>query len=177
MFADQPPAIVQPPPPPQVLRSETSNTTVAWRDTPLTYARAGQAERALVRHQRVLRVDVAATRPAQPDPAAPVLAEITCGWTISPYLQRDPCVETLGGQLACAESYNAQVGDREKGEAKVADAAACGLAAPEVAAAQARLSVVARTGADARFDDDLSRRLTPQLVKAGVAVRPRAAGR
>jgi len=176
MFADPPPVIVGPPPAPEVLRSEGGAATVAWRDTPLTYAKAGQTERALVRHQLFVRTEVAATRPAAaPDPLVPAFAEITCGWTITTWLQRDPCVETLGGQLACAEGYNGQVGDRERGELKLADPAACGLATPEVLAAQARLTAVARAAADARFDDDLKRRLTPQLVQAGVAVRPRPA--
>jgi len=178
MFADAPPVIVAPPPAPQVLRSETANTTVAWRDTALAYAKAGQTERALVRHQLFLRVEVTATRPATPpDPAATVLPEITCAWTLSTFLQRDPCLETLAGQLACADSYTGQVGDRERGELKLADPAACGLALPEVVAAQARLASLTRAGADARFDDDLKRRLTPQLVQAGVAVRPRPTAR
>lgn len=163
-----------PPPPavPEVVRTDSSYTSIARRDVPLTLAKGKAAERALIRYQLLVRTDMEATQ--APLAGEAVLGEITCAWTITTWLQREPCFESLTGRLACGETYTTRLEDRERGsETSTEEAAACNVARPAVVAAQTRLGrSVAATAAE-RFDDDLARRLTPDLAKAGLTVKPR----
>ena len=147
MFADQPPL----PPPPEIVRTESGYAPAAHRDVPLTLTRGAQSEKALIRYQLFARTDVQASRPAAAEPTV----DFTCAWTVTAYLEREPCLESITGRLACAESYTVRLDDRERGEEKMTgDPGTCGLETPAVAAAQAR-------------------RFLPGLVKSGVTARPR----
>ncbi len=167
--ADQPPAPVLSPPP-EIIRVESGYAPAANRDVPLILTRAGQIEKALIRYQVFVRTDVQASHPPTPEPTI----EFTCAWTVTAYLEREPCFESITGRLACAESYTVKLADRERGEAKMAgDAEACGLITPSVSEAQGRLARALAAKADATFDDDRTRRFLPSLAKAGIVAKPR----
>jgi hypothetical protein len=157
---------------PVEVRTQSDYALVAHRDDARLYVRAAQSERALVRYQLFLRTDVTLNKRALPGVEA---FELTCDWTVSPYLQRQPCVETLDGKLACAETYTVQLDDREAGQFKPADpeGATCRMDAPDLAEGAARLSTAVTDSATTRFDDDFKRRVRPDLAKAGMAVRAR----
>ena len=169
----------QPPPPPpvaEVVRTESAYLQAARRDMALTLVKgtgkAAATERALVRYRLYVRTDVEATQPPIGD--GPVIAQITCTWTVGAFLQREPCFESITGRLACGESYTLRMEDRLRGsETMVAEPTACGLSLPASAAAEGRLRAVLAEKADALFDDDLARRFTPELAKAGITVKPR----
>jgi hypothetical protein len=167
MFDADPPPV---PPPPEIVRTESGYAPAAHRDVPLTLTRGAQSEKALIRYQLFARTDVQASRPAGAEPTV----DFTCAWTVTAYLEREPCFESITGRLACTESYTVRLDDRERGEEKMAgDPGTCGLATPSVAAAQTRLRDALTGKADAQFDDDQARRFLPGLVKSGVTAKPR----
>ena len=165
---------VPPPPPavPEVVRTDSSYLSIARRDVPLTLQKGKAAEKALIRYQLLVRTDMEAVQ--APLVGEAVLAEITCSWTITTWLQREPCFESLSGRLACGEAYTTRLEDRERGSEKTTEeASACTVVRPVVVAAQTRLGQTVAATAAERFEDDLARRLTPDLVKAGLTVKPR----
>ena len=165
-YAEAPPV----PPPPEIVRTESGYVPTAHRNVPLTLTKGGQSEKALIRYQVFVRTDVQASRAQSAEPTV----DFSCAWTVTAYLEREPCFESLTGRLACAESYTVRLDDRERGEEKMqGDPETCGLATPSVAAAQARLSSALAAKADAQFDDDQARRFMPSLVKSGVTAKPR----
>ncbi len=172
-------ALPPPAPPPETVRTESAYLQAGRRDMPLTLSRAPTArgrepvsERALLRYRLYVRTDVEAKQPPLGD--GPVVVKITCDWTVSTFLQREPCFESITGRLACGESYTVRMEERQTGsEAMVAEPSACGLAHPAAAAAEARLRAVLAEKADALFDDDLARRYTPELARAGITLKPR----
>lgn len=173
MFQAPPPP--PPPPAPEVLRTEGVNLAIATDDRLVVFAKGQQAERGVVRYQLFQRVDVEATRPAAAPDASPDAAPppILCTWTVSVWLQRDPCIESITGRLACMQPYTVRLDDRDRGSEPVPEAAACVPEHPSVSAAMTRMSEAVSGGAAARFEADLERRFAPELGHAGVAVRPR----
>jgi hypothetical protein len=164
------PPVASPPPKPEIVRTESGYAPAAHRDTPLMLTRAGQAEKALIRYQLFVRTDVQASRVPGAEPSI----DFTCAWTVTAYLEREPCFESITGRLACAENYTVRLDDRERGEAKMAgDPETCGLVTPSVADAQGRLQTALAAKAEALFDDDQTRRLMPGLLKSGVTAKPR----
>jgi hypothetical protein len=165
-----------PPPPPEIVRTESSYLQVARKDMPLLLTRAKQAEKALIRYQLFVRTDVEARQAgATPDAPPP---PVFCQWVVTVYLEREPCFESITGKLACADRYTVRLDDRERGTETLpltAEAAACAVGKPEIMLASQRLAAGAEAVADQRFDDDLTRRLMPELAKGGVAatIRPR----
>jgi hypothetical protein len=167
-FADPP---ASPPAPAyEVIRFESASAPAARRDTPLIYARGAQAERAILRHQIFLRTEVEARKPK----GAAAGGDIECAWVIVAFLQRVPCLESITGQLACGEDWTSRIGDQESGRAQVAadQQASCGLAYTPIAVAQARLANAVSLNAPAVFDEDLAKRVKPELRAAGITVRP-----
>jgi hypothetical protein len=166
---------VPPPPPvpvvPEVVRTDSSYLSVARRDVPLVLERGKTSEKALIRYQLLVRTDMEAI---QAPAASTGVIELTCTWTISTWLQREPCFESLTGRLACGETYTTRLEDRERGSEKTAEpASACNVTRANVVTAQTRLGQTVASSAAARFEDDLARRLTPDLAKAGLSVKPR----
>lgn len=164
-----------PPPPPEIVRTESSYLQVARKDVPMLLVKAKQAENALIRYQLFVRTDVEARQaPAQAEgPPPPVF----CQWVVTVYLEREPCFESISGKLACGDRYTVRLEDRERGSETLpltAEATACAVGKPEVAAASARLAAAGEAAADAHFGADLTRRLTPELAKGGIkaTIRP-----
>ena len=170
-----------PPQPPEVVRTESGYLRVARKDVPLLITRERASsrdpgEKALIRYQLFVRVDVEARQnAAKPEDETP--PPIHCQWVATSYLEREPCFESITGRLACGESYTVRLDDIERGTEVLpltAEPSACALARPEIAAAQARLGAAIGATADDRFADDLARRLTPSYARAGLkaAIRP-----
>jgi len=161
-----------PPTPPEIVRTESSYLRVARKDVPVTLVREKASEKALIRYQLFVRTDVEATQP--PIGEGPVVAEVTCNWTSSTYLQREPCFESLTGRLACGEAYTVRLEESARGSEKLlGEPTACGVALPAAAAAEVRLGAALTASAEGRFADDLARRLTPEFARAGVVAKPR----
>ena len=167
MFQALPPP--PPPPPPEIVRTESDYLRVARKDVPLLLSREKQTEKALIRYQFFVRTDVEARQSAaEPDRPPPA---VQCQWAATLYLEREPCFESLTGKLACGERYTIRLPDREDGREVLpptAEATACAVSKPEVAASSTRLAAAASASADERFGDDLARRLTPELARGGV---------
>jgi hypothetical protein len=153
------------------VRTESDYLRVARKDVPLLLTREKQTEKALVRYQLFVRTDVEARQDAaQPDQPPP---PVYCQWAATLYLEREPCFESITGKLACGERYTIRLPDRQDGRETLpltAEPTVCAVSKPEVAASSQRLAVAAGDSADARFGDDLAKRLTPELTKGGVKV-------
>lgn len=164
-----------PPPPPEIVRTESDYLRVARKDVPLLLVRDKQTEKALIRYQLFVRTDVEARQDAaEPDKPPP---PVQCQWAATLYLEREPCFESLTGKLACGERYTVRLPDRQDGRETLpltAEPTACAIGKPEVVASSQRLAVAAGDSADERFADDLAKRLTPELAKAGVKASPRS---
>lgn len=169
-----------PPQPPEVVRTESAYLRVARKDVPLLITRTKApvkepGEKALIRYQLFVRVDIEARQdPAKPDAPPP---PVHCQWVVTSYLEREPCFESITGKLACAESYTVRLDDIERGNETLSladDATACALTRPGIAAAQTGLGAIVEATADQRFADDLERRLTPTYARAGfkAVIRP-----
>ena len=177
MLQAAPPPPPPRPPPPEVVRTESEYVQVARRDMPFTYQRGNQSEKATLRYVLFLRTDTEATRPATPPGEVPSpFVEITCRWTISTFLQREPCVETLSGRMACGEMYTGRFGDRSTGEEKMPGegASACAPSHLSVRTAERNLRASLGPVIDELFDDDLEKRVKPDLARAGITMKPRA---
>jgi hypothetical protein len=164
-----------PPPPPEVVRTDSSYLQVARKDVPLLLAKGKQSENALIRYQLFVRTDVEA-RQAAATPEAPP-PPVYCQRVVTIYLEREPCFESISGKLACGERYTVRLEDRERGTETLplsAEATACAVGKPEIAAASSRLAAAGEASADARFGADLTRRLTPELAKGGIKATIRA---
>jgi len=170
VFQAEPP----PPPPPEVVRTESDYLRVARKDVPLTLTRDKQSEKALIRYQLFVRTDVEARQDAaQPDKPPP---PVFCQWAATLYLEREPCLESLTGKLACGERYTVRLPDREDGRETLpltTEAAACAVAKPDVQASSSRLAAAASASAEDRFADDLARRLMAEYARGGIKAAPR----
>lgn len=172
---------VPPPQPPEVVRTESAYLQAARKDVPLLLTREkapkAPGEKALIRYQLFVRIDIEARQDAaKPDAPPP---QIHCQWVATSYLEREPCFESITGKMACGESYTVRLDDIERGRETLpltAEPTACALAKPEIAAAQARMGAALAATADARFGDDLTRRLTAEYARAGIrfSIRPAA---
>ncbi|MCR5873765.1 hypothetical protein LRS10_05985 [Phenylobacterium sp. J426] len=114
---------------------------------------------------RAVRAQAAADAVAPP----PIL----CEWVVSIWLQRDPCVESLTGRLACMQGYNTRLEDRDRGSEPVSEATACTPDHPATVAASKRLAQAVAGTSVALFETDMKRRFAPELSYAGVTLRPR----
>lgn len=164
-----------PPPPPEIVRTDASYLQVARKDVPLLLAKGKQSENALVRYQLFVRTDVEARQAAAIAEAPP--PAVICQWVVTVYLEREPCFESISGKLACGERYTVRLKDQERGTETLplsAEATACSASKAEIAAAGRRVADAIQADADARFGDDLTRRLTPEFAKGGIkaTIRP-----
>ena len=159
----------EPPPPPEIVRTESDYLRIARKDVPLLLTREKQGEKALIRYQLFVRTDVEARQAgAQPDQPPP---PIHCQWAATLYLEREPCLESLTGRLACGERYTVRLPDREDGRETLpltAEPAACAVSRPDVQASSGRLAATAAASAEERFADDLARRLMPEYARSGI---------
>jgi hypothetical protein len=141
----------------------------------MVLAKGKQGENALIRYQLFVRTDVEARQaPALADAPPP---PVFCQWIVTVYLEREPCFESISGKLACGDRYTVRLEDRERGNETLplaAEATACAVGKPEIAAASRRLAAMGEASAGARFGDDLTRRLTPELARGGITARIRA---
>ncbi|MBU1379053.1 MAG: hypothetical protein KKE02_00170 [Alphaproteobacteria bacterium] len=172
MFQAAPPP---PPPPPEIVRTESSYLQVSRKDVPLSLVKDKRTENALIRYQLFVRTDVEA-RQAQAVPDAPP-PPVFCQWVVSVYLEREPCFESISGKLACADRYTVRLQDQSRGSETLpltAEATACAVGKPEIAAASALLAAAGEAAADAHFGADLTKRLTPELAKGGIKATIRA---
>jgi len=164
------------PAPPEIVRTESDYLRIARKDVPLLLTREKQGEKALIRYQLFVRTDVEARQAsAQPDQPPP---PIHCQWAVTLYLEREPCLESLTGKLACGERYTVRLPDREDGRETLpltAEPAACAISRPDVQASSGRLAAAAGAGAEERFADDLARRLMPEYAKGGIKAVARPA--
>ncbi len=164
-----PPPPPPPPPPPEIVRTESSYLQVARKDVPMVLTKDKRTENALIRYQLFVRTDVEARQaPAVPDAAPP---PVICQWVVTVYLEREPCFESISGKLACGERYTVRLRDQERGNETLsltAEATACAVGKPEIAAASALMAAAGEAGADEHFGADLTRRLTPEFAKGGV---------
>jgi hypothetical protein len=151
------------------VRTESSYLQVARKDVPMALVKGKQTENALIRYQLFVRTDIEARQaPAVPDAAPP---PVFCQWVVTIYLEREPCFESISGKLACGERYTVRLKDQQRGNETLpltAEATACAVGKPEVAASSAVMAAAGEAGADTYFGDDLTRRVTPEFAKDGI---------
>lgn len=180
--ADPPPAQAAPAPPAapaeMVVARSTHTTTAANLDLPLTLAKAGRREEMVVR--RVLFVNAAVTQVRPPGAEADGRAD-RYRWTLAGFLEREYCVRSLTGVLACTQPEIAPLPDKAEGEAPLAQAGDFRLAV----LAEGNLTSTLAARADEIFAADRLAAVDPFLKAAGVSVPkaapkvsgPRSAGR
>jgi hypothetical protein len=160
--AETPPAVEQPAPAPITVLRRGATEVVATSDLPLTLAKAGQREQALVRRAIFVTSALTVTRPAHsgtPDGDR-------YAWTHQAYVQRQVCFTSITGLFACAGAEVEPLPDVERGEAPVRQAEDYPLAE----AARRRLAEGLKARAETLFDADRKTKVQPALRAAGVAV-------
>lgn len=163
--ADTPPASQ----PAVMVVARSNHTTVAASlDLPLNLAKAGRREEMVVR--RVLFVNAAVTqvRPAGGD---------RYRWTLASFLEREYCVRSLTGVLACTTPEVAPLPDKAEGEAPLTAPGDFLLAVQ----AEGNLSSTLAARSDEIFAADRQAAVDPFIkatgAKAAKAVPRRSAGR
>jgi hypothetical protein len=162
IVAETPPAAVEPAPAAVTVLRRDATEVVAASDLPLTLAKAGQREQALVRRAVFVTSTLTVNRPAG---AADAGAD-RYGWTHQAYMQRQVCFTSITGLFACAGAEVEPLPDVERGEAPVRLADDFPLAE----AARRRLADGLKARAAALFDSDRKTKVEPALRAAGVAV-------
>ena len=172
--ADAPPA--SPPPAAEVVVARNNHTTVAASlDLPLSLVKTGRREEMIVR--RVLFVNAVVT---QVRPAADGADRYR--WTLASFLEREYCVRSLTGALACTTPEIEPLADKAEGEAPLAAPGDVSLAI----AAEGVLSSTLAARSDEIFAADRQAAVDPFLKASGIKVAgataakaapPRSAGR
>lgn len=159
MQADAP-AAQAPPAPAVVVIARAEHTTVAANlDLPLTLAKAGRREEMVVR--RVLFVNAVVTQ-VQPAGGGPD----SYRWTLAGFLEREYCVRSLTGVLACTTPETQALPDKAAGEAPLSAPGDFRLAV----LAEGNLSTTLAARSDEIFAADRTAAVDPFLKAAGVKV-------
>lgn len=167
--AATPPAATAPAPPaPQLQRL----APIAQKARPLTLAKGGRTENAVVRHQIFLRTTVKpGAVPALPEGVT--VSAIPCAWTVESYLQREICFYSMTGLLACTDTNTEPLRATETGQADLAPEVACDVIAKPVELAEARVIDALEQIKAQMFDEDYKLVVRPQLVANGAAITER----
>jgi hypothetical protein len=145
---------------------------VAQKARPLTLAKAGRTESAVVRYQIFLRT-IAKPGEVPATPAGVTVSAIPCVWTVESYLQRDLCFYSITGLLGCEEGATVPLRAVENGQADLPADAACEVFAKPVMAAEDRVIATLDRIKDQMFDEDYQLAIKPRLIRAGATVTER----
>jgi hypothetical protein len=163
-----PPAINQP----STVKGASATMTLAASDMRLVLTKSRRAESAMVRHQVFLRYDVDRKVSDGGDQQT-----VQCGWRLRAYLQRSIWFSSMTGLLSCTDAVSEELPTGETGAADQGQdpATACDLNFGPAREARDRVIAAAKTGAQARFDEDYELKIKPQLLASGVKItRPRS---
>jgi hypothetical protein len=161
--ADTPPAS---PLAAEVVIARSEHTTVAASlDLPLSLAKAGRREEMVVRRVLFLNAAVIQVRPAAGGPDR-------YRWTLASFLEREYCVRSLTGVLACTTPEVAPLPDKAQGEAPLAAPGDFSLAVQ----AEGTLSSTLAARSDEIFAADRLAAVDP-FIKAAGATAAKAAPR
>jgi len=166
--AATPPAATAPADPPALQRL----APIAQKAKPLTFAKGGKTENAVVRYQIFLRT-IAKPGAVPATPEGVTVSAIPCAWTVESYLQRDLCFYSITGLLGCEEGATKALQAIDKGEADLPVAATCEVFAKPVLAAEDRVIAAIDRLKDQMFDEDYQLAVKPRLVRSGVTVTER----
>jgi hypothetical protein len=122
--ADTPPAGPAPAAEMVLARSDHT-TTAASLDLPLTLAKAGRREEMVVRRVLFVNASVIQVRPAAGGPDR-------YRWTLAGFLEREYCVRSLTGALACTAPEVTPLPDKAEGEAALTAPGDVALAVQEI---------------------------------------------
>jgi hypothetical protein len=167
-----PPAATAPAPvapqPPQLQKL----APIAQKARPLTLAKAGRTESAVVRYQIFLRT-IAKPGAVPAVPAGVTVSAIPCVWTVESYLQRDLCFYSITGLLGCEEGATVPLQAIENGQADLPADTACEVFAKPVTAAEDRVIATLDKIKDQMFDEDYQLAIKPRLIRGGATVTER----
>jgi hypothetical protein len=170
--AATPPAAPAPAPPapqpPQLQRL----APVAQKAKPMTLAKGGRTENAVVRYQIFLRT-IAKPGAVPEAPEGVTVSAIPCVWTVESYLQRDLCFYSITGLLGCEEGATKPLQAIENGQVDLPAGTACEVFAKPVTAAEDRVIAVLDRLKDQMFDEDYQLAVKPRLVRGGATVTER----
>ena len=160
--ADTPPAA--PAPAAEMVLARRDHTTVAASlDLPLALVKAGRREEMVVRRVLFLNAAMVQVRPAgAPDNGSGDRYR----WTLAGFLEREYCVRSLTGLLACTTPEVAPLADKAEGEAPLAAAGDVALAV----AAEGLLSSTLAARSDEIFAADRQAAVDPFLKASGVKI-------
>jgi hypothetical protein len=150
-----------------------NHTTVAANlDAPLSLVKAGRREEMIAR--RILFVNVAVTQ-VRPAGAPESGGADRYRWTLTSFLEREYCVRSLTGVLACTTPEVAALPDKAEGEASLTAPGDVALAV----AAEGLLSSTLAARSDEIFAADRQAQVDPFLKASGVKLvaGPKAAPR
>ena len=150
--------------PAEVVLARRDHTTVAASlDLPLTLSKAGRREEMVVRRVLFVNASVVQVRPA--DGGADRYR-----WTLAGFLEREYCVRSLTGVLACTTPEAAALPDKAQGEAQLTTPGDVSQAVQ----AEGLLTSTLAARAEEIFAADRLAVVDPFLKAAGVSL-PRAA--
>jgi hypothetical protein len=153
--ADTPPASQ---PAADVVVARSNHTTVAASlDLPLSLVKAGRREEMVVRRILFLNAVVTQVRPAEG-------GADRYRWTLASFLEREYCVRSLTGVLACTTPEVAPLPDKAEGEAPLAAPGDFSLAVR----AEGTLSSTLAARSDEIFAADRQAAVDPFIKAAGV---------
>jgi len=154
--ADAPPAA---PPAAEVVVTRSEHTTSAANlDLPLSLMKAGRREEMTVRRALFVNAAVTQVRPAAGGPDS-------YRWKLAAFLEREYCVRSLTGALACTQPEIAPLPDKAEGEAPLAAPGDFRLAV----LAEANLTSTLAARSEEIFAADRQAAVDPFLKAAGVA--------
>jgi len=147
----------------EVVVARSNHTTVAASlDLPLSLVKGGRREEMLVRRVLFVNAVVTQVRPAAGGPDR-------YRWTLAGFLEREYCVRSLTGVLACTTPEVAPLPDKAEGEAPLTTPGDVSAAV----AAEGLLSSTLAARSDEIFAADRQAAVDPFFKAAGVAL-PRA---
>jgi hypothetical protein len=164
--ADTPPAAAAPQTPPaaEMVLARSDHTTVAANlDLPLTLVKAGRREEMVVRRVLFVNASVLQVRPAAGGPNG---GGDRYRWTLAGFLEREYCVRSLTGVLACTTPETQALPDKAQGEAALTAAGDVSLAIQ----AEGTLSSTLAARSEEIFAADRIAAVDPFLKAAGVTV-------
>jgi hypothetical protein len=157
--AEAPPAAQAPgPPAAEVVLARSDHATVAASlDLPLSLVKAARREEIIVRRVLFVNASVVQVRPAAGGPDR-------YRWTLASFLQREYCVRSLTGVLACTTPQTAALPDKAQGEAALTAPGDVSLAVQ----AEGVLSSTLAARSEEIFTADRQAEVDPFLKAAGV---------
>jgi hypothetical protein len=152
------------PPGAEVVIARNNHTTVAASlDLPLSLLKAGRREEMIVRRVLFVNAAVVQVRPADaPDGGG----RDRYRWTLTGFLEREYCVRSLTGLLACTTPEVAPLADKAEGEAPLASPGDFTLAVQ----AEGALTSTLAARSDEIFAADRQAAVDPFLKAAGLKV-------